>query len=104
MGAAKVLGSKQLNTPYIVTRNYRAPELFFGTSNYDCSIDIWSLGCILFELFTRTQLFRGDEEGDQVIQQLIIKGYPTAKMLNSWRNYAGTTLLSSFKAAQPLKR
>ena len=79
MGAAKVLGPKQLNTPYIVTRNYRAPELFFGTSNYDCSIDIWSLGCTLFELFTRTQLFRGDEEGDQVIQQLIIKGYPTAQ-------------------------
>ena len=63
LGAAKVLQKEGLNTPYVVSRYYRAPELIMGTNKYDCSIDIWSTGCILFELLTRTPLFPGDAEG-----------------------------------------
>lgn len=37
-------------TPTTCTKNYRAPELFFGERNYDMSIDIWALGCTLVEL------------------------------------------------------
>ena len=62
-GAAKVLKPGGLNTPYVVSRYYRAPELIMGSRNYDCSIDVWSAGCILFELVTRTPLFPGDAEG-----------------------------------------
>ena len=63
LGAAKVLSKQQLNTPYVVSRYYRAPELILGSNQYDCSIDIWSVGCILFELISRTPLFPGDAEG-----------------------------------------
>jgi len=63
LGAAKVLDPDGLNTPFVVSRFYRAPELIMASSKYDCSIDIWSAGCILFELITRTPLFPGDEEG-----------------------------------------
>ena len=63
LGAAKVLNSQNLNTPYVVSRYYRAPELIMGSQNYDCSIDVWSTGCILFELITRTPMFPGDAEG-----------------------------------------
>lgn len=65
LGAAKVLDTseKHMNTPYVVSRYYRAPELIMGSNLYDCSIDIWSAGCILFELLTRTPLFPGDSEG-----------------------------------------
>ena len=64
-----MLSLKHMNTPYVVSRYYRAPELIMGSSLYDCSIDIWSTGCILFELITRTPMFPGDAEGLQILEQ-----------------------------------
>ena len=40
----------------IQTRQYRAPEVILGI-NYNESVDIWSLGCIIFELITGEYLF-----------------------------------------------
>jgi serine/threonine protein kinase len=45
-------------TEYVVTRWYRAPELIL-TRNYDNSIDIWAVGCILAELLAQRPLFQG---------------------------------------------
>ena len=41
-GSAKVLDEEgALNTPYIVSRYYRAPELILACSDYTNKIDIW---------------------------------------------------------------
>lgn len=40
----------------IGTRNYRAPEVILGL-NLSTKIDIWSIGCVLFELITGDLLF-----------------------------------------------
>ncbi|CAD7949439.1 unnamed protein product [Amoebophrya sp. A120] len=37
-------------TAHVVTRWYRAPELILLHENYTEAIDVWSLGCILFEV------------------------------------------------------
>jgi len=65
LGAAKVLdmSAKRMNTPYVVSRYYRSPELIMGSNHYNHSIDVWASGCILFELLTRTPMFPGDAEG-----------------------------------------
>jgi len=69
LGAAKVLDMKDhVNTPYVVSRYYRAPELILGSRYYDHSIDTWAAGCILFELVTRTPMFPGDAEGLQILE------------------------------------
>lgn len=47
-------------TSYIQSRSYRAPEVMLGNA-YGPKIDIWSLGCILFELLTGRVLFVNDE-------------------------------------------
>jgi serine/threonine protein kinase len=62
LGATKVLdlSEKRMNTPYVVSRYYRSPELILGSHYYDFSIDVWATGCILFELITRTPLFPGE--------------------------------------------
>ena len=76
-GAAKVLNPDLKNTPYVVSRFYRAPELVMGCQKYDLSIDLWAAGCILMELLTRTPLFPGDSEGLQVLEQLLVLGSPS---------------------------
>ena len=85
LGAAKVLATKPeknpTNTPYVVSRYYRAPELIMGSNKYNCSIDIWAVGCMLFELISRTPLFPGDAEGLQILEQVQIKGMPNKREL-----------------------
>lgn len=48
-------------TSYVQSRSYRAPEVILGLV-YDQKIDIWSLGCVLAELFTGEVLFKNDSE------------------------------------------
>ena len=50
---------------YIQSRFYRAPEVLLEL-NYDCSVDMWSLGCILSEMHTGEPLFTGRNETEQV--------------------------------------
>ena len=50
---------------YIQSRFYRAPEVLLDLG-YNYEIDIWSLGCILFELYTGSPLFPGTNEMEQI--------------------------------------
>ena len=45
----------------IQTRYYRAPEIVLDLT-YGYSCDIWSLGCVIFELLTGFPLFEPNEE------------------------------------------
>lgn len=79
VGSSKVLdeSSQHMNTPYVVSRYYRAPELILASNKYSHSIDIWATGCIIFELITRTPMFPGDSEGIQLVENMQILGPPT---------------------------
>jgi glycogen synthase kinase 3 beta len=70
MGSSKFIDESPAykNTPYVVSRYYRAPELIFASNKYNEAIDIWAVGCILFELITKTPLFPGDTEGLQILE------------------------------------
>ena len=41
---------KRSMTPHVQSRWYRAPEVITCQKKYDQACDIWSLGCIFFEL------------------------------------------------------
>jgi serine/threonine protein kinase len=48
-------------TKYVTTRYYRAPELYLNyDSNYSASVDMWSIGCILAEFFTKKVFVRAN--------------------------------------------
>lgn len=53
-------------TDYVVTRWYRPPELLFGNTNYTTEVDIWSIGCILAEMYNRKPLFPGKSTLEQI--------------------------------------
>lgn len=50
----------------VVTLWYRPPELLKGCKVYGYAVDIWSLGCIISEIMTRSPLFPGSDKQDQM--------------------------------------
>jgi serine/threonine protein kinase len=58
--------NKNKMTNNVVTIWYRAPELMFGETNYTTAIDIWSLGCVFYEIITGKILFPHDSEMQQI--------------------------------------
>eukprot|EP00040_Diaphanoeca_grandis_P036767 m.236173 g.236173 ORF g.236173 m.236173 type:complete len:422 (+) comp33677_c0_seq2:1027-2292(+) len=66
---------------YIQSRFYRAPEIILGAFPYGCPIDMWSLGCILVELFTGKPLFPGHSEAEQLMYQVEYLGTPSETLL-----------------------
>lgn len=49
-------------THEVVTLWYRAPEVLLGSKVYSPAVDIWSVGCIFFELAHMKPLFFGESE------------------------------------------
>ena len=58
-GLARTFSESDLMTEYVVTRWYRSPELLLNTSGYTAAVDMWSVGCILMELYNKEPLFPG---------------------------------------------
>jgi len=62
-------------TEYMVTRWYRAPELFLNPGHYGKANDIWSAACTIAELIIHKPLFPGKNTIDQV--QIIVETLDT---------------------------
>jgi serine/threonine protein kinase len=79
-------------TSYVQSRSYRSPEVVLGLP-YNQKVDIWSLGCIIAELWTGVVLFQNDciqgllarvlgTIGD-IPQHMLTAGKFTSKYFNS---------------------
>uniref|UniRef100_A0A2C9UKE1 non-specific serine/threonine protein kinase n=1 Tax=Manihot esculenta TaxID=3983 RepID=A0A2C9UKE1_MANES len=78
-GNAMFSGKNEI-TPYLVSRFYRAPEVILGLP-YDHPMDMWSVGCCLYELYTGKVLFPGPTNNDMLRLQMELKGPFPKKML-----------------------
>ncbi|XP_078443998.1 protein kinase superfamily protein isoform X2 [Wolffia australiana] len=78
-GNAMFAGKNEI-TPYLVSRFYRAPEIILGLT-YDHPLDIWSVGCCLFELYAGKVLFPGPTNSDMLRLHMELKGPFPKKML-----------------------
>lgn len=78
LGSACFIDSKVYT--YIQSRFYRAPEIILGVP-YTYAIDMWSLGCILAELYTGLPLFQGESEKDQIGYIMEILDVPPPTLL-----------------------
>lgn len=78
------------NSYQICTLCYRPPELFtVDNQNYGTSIDVWSLGCLLYEFIIKKPLFEGTTE--MVVLKNILCKVPSTQEdldnlnLNQWK-------------------
>ena len=65
---------------YIQSRFYRAPEIMLGIK-YSPAIDMWSLGCILYELYVGFPIFAGEDEKEQIKCIMEVKGVPPRSLI-----------------------
>jgi serine/threonine protein kinase len=56
-GLSKFYTAQEPQTPRMVTIWYRAPEIAMS-KDYDAKVDIWSLGCVFYEMIVRSPLLR----------------------------------------------
>ncbi|KAM0753955.1 kinase-like protein [Meredithblackwellia eburnea MCA 4105] len=83
LGSASDVSENDI-TPYLCSRFYRAPEIILGLP-YDCSLDTWSIGCTLYELFTGKILFPGRTNNHMLYLIMELKGKVNHKMLKKAR-------------------
>lgn len=65
---------------YIQSRFYRSPEVILGMT-YGMPIDMWSLGCILAELYTGYPIFPGENEQEQLACIMEVFGPPEKHLI-----------------------
>ncbi|KAF6118386.1 dual specificity tyrosine phosphorylation regulated kinase 4 [Phyllostomus discolor] len=67
---------------YIQSRFYRSPEVILGHP-YNMAIDMWSLGCILAELYMGYPLFPGENEVEQLACIMEVLGLPPTRFIQT---------------------
>lgn len=56
---------------------YRAPDVLLGSRQYNTSIDMWSAGCIMAEMYTGRPLFPGTTNEDELQKIFRLMGTPS---------------------------
>ncbi|KAI5296126.1 U4/U6 small nuclear ribonucleoprotein prp4 [Ascosphaera acerosa] len=79
LGSASSTADNEI-TPYLVSRFYRAPEIILGLP-YDYAIDMWSIGCTLYELYTGKILFTGRTNNQMLRVMMECRGAFPPKLL-----------------------
>uniref|UniRef100_A0A4W5RRQ0 non-specific serine/threonine protein kinase n=1 Tax=Hucho hucho TaxID=62062 RepID=A0A4W5RRQ0_9TELE len=73
--------SKAVCSTYLQSRYYRAPEIILGLPFCE-AIDMWSLGCVIAELFLGWPLYPGASEYDQIRYISQTQGLPAEYLLS----------------------
>ncbi|XP_070631862.1 MAPK/MAK/MRK overlapping kinase isoform X3 [Bos indicus] len=102
-GSCRSVYSKQPYTEYISTRWYRAPECLLTDGFYGFKMDLWSAGCVLYEMASLQPLFPGANELDQISRIHDVMGTPAEKTLTKFKQAAEKQALARarWKASAP---
>ncbi|KAM7498697.1 hypothetical protein LguiA_023111 [Lonicera macranthoides] len=87
-------------TSRVVTLWYRPPELLLGATYYGISVDLWSTGCILAELYAGKPIMPGRTEVEQLHKIFKLCGSPSEEY---WRK-SKLPHATIFKPQQPYRR
>ncbi|CAL0309600.1 unnamed protein product [Lupinus luteus] len=87
-------------TSRVVTLWYSSPQLLLGATDYGAAVDLWSVGCILAELFAGKSIMSGQLEVEQLHKIFKLCSSPSEEY---WKKskLPHTTI---FKPQRPYKR
>ncbi|KAF1920837.1 kinase-like domain-containing protein [Ampelomyces quisqualis] len=86
-------------TEYLVSRFYRAPEIILGM-DISYPVDMWAVGCTVYELWTGKILFTGRSNNQMVKAFMDCLGWPSEKLL---RKGLANNILDHFEFGSSLK-
>lgn len=89
-------------TEYVATRWYRAPEIMLSVSMYSKAVDMWSVGCILAEMFIGTPLLPGNDYKQQLMRIFHLVGNPAGtEDMNCVRSKRAIKYIESLPPTRP---
>ncbi|OJD39764.1 serine threonine-protein kinase prp4 [Diplodia corticola] len=87
LGSAADISECEVPAGLLVSRFYRAPEIMLGIP-HDYGIDMWAVGCTLFELYTGKILFTGRDNNQMLRSIQECRGKLSPKLLKKgWAEY-----------------
>jgi casein kinase II subunit alpha len=76
-GLAEFYHPSQEYNVRVASRYYKGPELLVDLQQYDYSLDIWSLGCVMAGMVFQTEpFFMGSDNYDQLAKIALVLGTP----------------------------
>lgn len=75
-GMSQILNESTPSTPGVSTSWYRAPEICCKHTKYSKKSDLWSIGCIIFEIFSLKPLLYGNKDNDNILFNKILSLIP----------------------------
>jgi len=84
-------------TDYVATRWYRAPEILLGSNDYDAAVDVWSVGCIIGELYLGKAIFPGLSTLNQLTRVMEYTGRPSDEDLKAIQSSNAGTMLDTLQ-------
>jgi serine/threonine protein kinase len=103
-GLARAFGIPVNTFSYeVVTLWYRAPDVLLGSITYNTSIDMWSAGCIMAEMYMGSALFPGTSNEDQLKRIFRLMDTPSESSWLGISQYTEYKQNSSIYATQDLR-
>ena len=90
-------------TMEVVTIWYRAPEIFLGATEYTIAVDMWSVGCIFFEMCKLRPLFQGMQEIEMIDQIFRVLGTPNDEIWPGYSELPNVRLIENFHQYAPVR-
>lgn len=75
-GMMKYAHPNSENSPRLMTSWFRAPEMALLCRDYDCKIDVWSIGCVFYEMIGQKYFISGIDDDDNLIVNTILGSLP----------------------------
>lgn len=83
-GLAKPYTHQGIQSPRVVTSWYRAPEICLGWPDYTMKSDMWSIGCIFYEMIAKQAFLQDIDDRDNILLVAIAHRLPSPISLGEW--------------------
>ena len=86
LGFSKPFTKQGYQSNMVCTSMYRPPEVILNSYVYDYRVDVWSVGCVLFEMVTRTSFLSEHDDNNNKLLKNILESHPEKVSLRQLRD------------------